>query len=475
MKFEKIINLIRQNNLIDAKKLLKNYVKKDPTDVKGINLLGILLLKENNLIDGIQYLKKSLLIKKNQLDVIKNLISAYQSINQYEEAIQLLEENLNIHDEELIFKLGYFYNRENYFEKAIHEYKKLINSNFDQSVLFYNLAISYENYKKIFDAIECYQTALRYDENNKKVKFNLAALYLYSNNFKLGWKFFESRLSFEENLQKYTSKNLQSINCTNKNILLIFEQGIGDHILFSTFLASLDLNTNTFYLKLDTRLHGFIKRKYQNVNLYEDKHLNLIDYHIYVGSLGSALRSDLQSFEGIDYYWDTDINLQQEIKNILPNKKNIIGISWASQNKFTGKFKEINIKEIIKGINIDNVLFVNLQYGDVQEKLDEIKNDIGVDVLNINFDKFNDIEKLAALIKCCNFIITTSNVTAHLAGVLDIKSFVIPPKIHGKLWYWGNKNKNRSLWYKSVTILENDLDDDHTSHLRQINQLIELA
>ena len=75
---------------------------------------------------------------------------------------------------------------------------------------------------------------------------------------------------------------------------------------------------------------------------------------------------------------------------------------------------------------------------------------------------------MAALCKCCNFIITTSNVTAHLAGILKVRTFVIPPKIHGKLWYWGNNINGRNLWYDTISIIENDSDIQLSSKIHDL-------
>jgi hypothetical protein len=69
-------------------------------------------------------------------------------------------------------------------------------------------------------------------------------------------------------------------------------------------------------------------------------------------------------------------------------------------------------------------------------------------------------------------VITTSNVTAHLSGILGKRAFVIPPKIHGKLWYWGNILNERSLWYESVSVIKNEIFSDEKNFTIEINKLI---
>ena len=74
----------------------------------------------------------------------------------------------------------------------------------------------------------------------------------------------------------------------------------------------------------------------------------------------------------------------------------------------------------------------------------------------ISNDNYNDLDGLASLIQSCDFVITTSNVTAHLAGALGKKTFVlVNPE---QLWYWHNENV--SSWYPSVNIFQKKISED---------------
>ena len=60
------------------------------------------------------------------------------------------------------------------------------------------------------------------------------------------------------------------------------------------------------------------------------------------------------------------------------------------------------------------------------------------------------MDGLASLIQSCDFVITTSNVTAHIAGALGKKTFVlVNPSM---LWYW--HDEDQSSWYPSVNIFQ---------------------
>ena len=44
-----------------------------------------------------------------------------------------------------------------------------------------------------------------------------------------------------------------------------------------------------------------------------------------------------------------------------------------------------------------------------------------------NLDKFNDLNGLLSLIEACDFVVTSSNITAHLAGSIGKKNFLDGP------------------------------------------------
>ena len=50
----------------------------------------------------------------------------------------------------------------------------------------------------------------------------------------------------------------------------------------------------------------------------------------------------------------------------------------------------------------------------------------------------------------CDFIISTSNTNAHLAGALGKPLFLLLPKEYGRLWYWDNDFNGKNLWYPCI-------------------------
>jgi hypothetical protein len=62
---------------------------------------------------------------------------------------------------------------------------------------------------------------------------------------------------------------------------------------------------------------------------------------------------------------------------------------------------------------------------------------------------------------------TTSNVTAHIAGSLGKETFLLLPHFYGVLWYW-HKEDDKSLWYPSIEIFRQTSEDDWTDPIENI-------
>ena len=84
------------------------------------------------------------------------------------------------------------------------------------------------------------------------------------------------------------------------------------------------------------------------------------------------------------------------------------------------------MEDFLPLFKLPNIQFVNLQYGNVQEELKQFEDKYGIRVLQCeSVDNMQDIDGLASLIDACDFVISTSNITSHLAGGLGKKTYLL--------------------------------------------------
>ena len=108
-----------------------------------------------------------------------------------------------------------------------------------------------------------------------------------------------------------------------------------------------------------------------------------------------------------------------------------------------------------------DVVLVNLQYGDVEDEIREFKEVTGIDVVQCSsVDNREDLDGLAALIEVCDLVVSTSNVTVHMAGALAKETWVLQPYAAN---FWWLIERTDSIWYPSLTLYRQPTLDDWDS------------
>ena len=97
-----------------------------------------------------------------------------------------------------------------------------------------------------------------------------------------------------------------------------------------------------------------------------------------------------------------------------------------------------------------DVVLVNLQYGDVDDEIRAFTEETGIEVVQCaSVDNREDLDGLAALIEVCDLVISTSNVTVHMAGALAKETWVLLH--HVTLYYWLLERPD-SIWYPTLRL-----------------------
>jgi ADP-heptose:LPS heptosyltransferase len=68
-------------------------------------------------------------------------------------------------------------------------------------------------------------------------------------------------------------------------------------------------------------------------------------------------------------------------------------------------------------------------------------------------DHTNDLEEVLAILEACDLVITTSNATAHLAGALGKRTWLLYLADNPPFHYWVHDSGCRSLWYPAVEVI----------------------
>jgi hypothetical protein len=211
-------------------------------------------------------------------------------------------------------------------------------------------------------------------------------------------------------------------------------------------------------LRIDLRLHGLFRRAFPHVEILDRQQQvpeHRYDSHVPLGSLGLELRNSLQDFDRQPKRFlvaaPERVTKMREWIASKAQGKFVCGVSWLSTNPRSGLGRSLPLMQLIKGIAIPEVVFVNLQYGPVSAEIAECVEQTGVSILQCEgLDIEHDIDGVAALMTVCDGIISVGNSTAHLAGALGQPAAVLLAKIAP--WRWMAEGSH-CVWYPTLHLL----------------------
>ena len=275
--------------------------------------------------------------------------------------------------------------------------------------------------------------------------------------FKEGWKAYEYRWKVDRvNNVKWPIEGKPLWDGErDSDIVLWREQGIGDELIFLGLVPEARDLSKSVSVYIDKRLIPLCERSMPDVRFLADPEQigeQEFDYHLPMGSLPRLLRSSEEEFKKtVKGYLKADVDrvevLRQELN--VGNRK-IIGISWKSIKSLNHLKKSLTLMEFGKIFQDLDVVLLNLQYGEVDEEIKAFEKDTGIEIIQcLSVDNREDLDGLAALIELCDLVVSTSNVTIHLAGALGKDTWVLLPYVAN---FWWLLERTDSVWYPSLTL-----------------------
>jgi tetratricopeptide (TPR) repeat protein len=447
-------------------------------------LMGMCEYKLQKLANSKNTLEKCLQInpllsQANHLlgNVLRDLGSFDLAIDRYKKEISL---NPNYPD--VLNDLGILYFINNEFDKASDAYDQAIKIDSGYADPYQNKAMIYLRQKQFDEARKLLELAIKLKPNNYEAIAVLANLKKNICEFDDAWDLYQYRFELElKDEKKFFNKPVWTDQIIeNKRIYLYGEQGIGDQILFGTMFREAFETKNNFIVSIDERLIPIFKRsfsQYKNVDFVskrDEVDESLFDMQLAIGDLGKFFRKSKSDFKNTrtHYLLSSDEKRNLLRAQLISEKKIICGVAWKSASNKVGSDKSLNLKQLEPILYFKNISFVDLQYGDTLEERETLKRESGLSINKVEaIDNFNDIDGLVSLIDACDFVVTISNVTAHIAGALGKKVFLMVPYSKGRCWYWHDGLK-QSLWYPSIQIFSQTEIGDWSVVIDEIKEKI---
>lgn len=483
--------------------LIAKAVRLQPGDIQAQHNLGLMHRRLLQFSEAVEAFTACLALDSNHAPSRQSMIEALNSWaqtcidkEQYEQAIQVYtrlleygEENYRVLNDigSLSLRCGQYEQALNYFQKALElspdnvkildhigttyirlgrpdkgevVCKKATMLEPDTIDCHVNLGVTLQLQGKLEEALACYNHVLSKDVSNKKCHYYKTQITLLQGDLQSGFEQYEHRWapSFVK-MRDFPYPWWNGEDLHDKTLLLWEEQGIGDIIMFASFLPELCKQSKKCIIETEYRLLPLYQRSFPDAVLVErdypakpDIAAQDINVQSAMGSVARWLRKSKADFPEHQGYLKADATKVAACKERYAALGSgiKIGISWESKNADAGYLRSLPLEQWQPIFTAQNACFINLQYGDVSDALRDLKEQQGIEVFqDTAIDPIEDLDGFAAQIAALDLVISIDNSTVHMAGALGVPVWTLLPVSPD--WRWG-LDQDISMWYPSMKL-----------------------
>jgi len=465
----------------EAVRYLKKSLDIEPDHPEALNNLGLALTGLRKGKEAVTYYQRALALRPDYVDALNNLGSALEILEQLDEAESHLRQALQLNPDfaNANYNLGLVLKGKDRFEEAVQFFLRGIELEPELADAYNDLSQIYKIWGRYEEALACVDHALAltpdsYSANNNRgatleqlgrfdealaayeraailgpeqttARWNQAFLFLRQGILDRGWEAHELRLAAGGQVaDRFPYPQWDGSSLENKTILIYAEQGLGDEILFASCFNDMIAKARHCVIECEPRLAPLFSRSFPAATIQGGVRTEIgwlttmpqIDVQIAAGSLPRFFRPTLESFPDKPSYLFADPQRTEYWRSRLallgPGLK--VGICWRSslakgeRNKLYSELTQWGEAFKIPGLH-----FVNLQYGECAEELQEAEARFGIAITAFpELDLRNEIDESAALTACMDLVISASTAVCEMAGALGVASYRIDP--YGALW-----------------------------------------
>jgi tetratricopeptide (TPR) repeat protein len=471
----------------EATALLERAVALRPDAWPALVNLGIAYHERGRDAEAVGYFRRALAIEPRSHEALNGLGNALAAQGDVASAMAAYRAAMAAapDDPDAYSNLGTLEQEQGDVDAAMDSYRAALERRPDHADALSNLGYLLQEQGSLDAAIGWYERALAANPRAARAGYNLALALLVRGDLARGWDLHELRFATRPPVAIAPALPIPPLGfadlATPQRIAVWREQGVGDQVVYSTLATELAARGHEIVLEVDRRLVATYARAHPDWTVVapEDSGAAFArcTRQLAVGSLPRLLRRDAASFDAqpphllaaeparVDAY---------RARLAAPGKRTV-AISWRSfQPKGRGYLqgkKSARLAAFAALASRDDLRLVDVQYGDTAAERAQFAAAGGQLARLEDLDLFNDLDGVLAAIAACDLAITTSNVTAHLAGALGKPTFLFYPTGVAPLHYWAPRADGRSRWYPSVRIVTGPELDSWEKAIARVEEL----
>jgi tetratricopeptide (TPR) repeat protein len=471
------IALAAQDRHAEAAEWFRQAAAAEPENPAAHLNLGNALKEAGALDQAIGSYELALRLQPGHPEVLNSLGSALEQQGSLDEAIACYRKALGFRPDyaEAHNNLGNALLVQSREEEAIACFRRAVALQPDNAHFHYDLGTALAEQNNSGEAAAQYERALALSPAYADAQYSLAMLQLFRHEFERAWPGYERRLECED-VRKSLRRDAATVvlyerlprwrgpaEVIAEGVAIWAEQGIGDQVLFSTLIPELVAAGVPFVYEVDRRLLGAYERAFPGsrfVTLGDPPQESLRQARrvLLAGSLPGLFRGSRASFSRqparlLSALPQRVAHYRQQLAAAGPGLR--VALSWRSRRAdHLGPRKSVPLVQFAPLLKTDGVHFVDVQYGDTRAERKGLEEAAGLRLQHFDdVDHHDDLEELLAILEACDLLITTSNATAHFAGALGKRTWLLYLADNPPFHYWAHGGSYHSLWYPSVEII----------------------
>ena len=446
----------------EAVEIYRDLMKTSGCPINVYKNIGLCMKAMGNADLAIKFLKRFEEISPDKEDVYVYLADITYSdikdnlkaIDYYEKALEKNKNNFSIYN-----MLGHLYStchQDKFKDKQIEYLKKAFELSPNNRIVVKNLAYVYGKFHEEQKADEMYAKLMYLNPTHSDLH-SYGAYLVKHKRFAEGFKFLQHRFQ-KEDLKNvafpaiFSNKKKRwnlKVDISNKHILVHFEQGFGDTIMFARFLDELKKRCAKVSLVVQNGLIDLFNSSKLGVDIYKESEIDKINYDYYIPMMDLPIvcetRPDtIPKPQGYLKVGKAKINAYKKL-HINDNDKLKIGIAYEGTLASKETDRDIPLSFLYPLMRMPEVEIYSFQVDDVSRQMDRIPQDCNLIRLGKTFKNWEDT---ACAMNCMDLMVTTDNGVMNLAGALGIKTFGLFNTITE--WRWFKTEGDDIAWYKSI-------------------------
>lgn len=447
--------------------------------------IGLCMKAMNNADMAIKFLKRFEEISPDKEDVYVYLADiTYTDIKDNIKAIEYYEKALikNSNNFSLYNMLGHLYStcyQDKYKAKQIDYLTKAYNLAPSNRIVVKNLAYVLGKFDETEKADEYYAKLMYLNPTHSDLHAYGAYLVRHKR-FAEGFKFLQHRF-LKEDLQHIAFPQIFSnkkkrwnmkVDIKNKTVLIHYEQGFGDSIMFARFIDEVKTKCAKVMLVVQSGLIELFKDSKLGIEIYSESEISDLNYDYYIPMMDLPILCEtkpttIPKSAGYLSVPKSKIKAYKE-KYINNNDKLKIGIAYEGTLASKETDRDIPLTYLYDFMRMPEVEVYSFQVDDLTHQMDRVPEDANFIRLGRTFKNWEDT---ACAMNCMDVMITTDNGVMNLAGALGIKTFALFNRIVE--WRWFKVEGDDIVWYKSIKPFQAPTSGDWNTPIAKIKTEIE--